>query len=193
MMDTNKRTRPRAGRIARLGTRLADRWSRAAFRWELFARRLGRRRRRAGRAFTRRRTRLTQAASAVRRLRAQNPARTRSKLAVAVVMAAIVGAGVVTPVVVLSEVGEPPTEPRVVSRSSEEPAVAVPVVHGSTASQARDALADAGLMLADVEPTAGVPGVVVDSRPAAGELVAPGSEITLVVGVEPVRLSPSPR
>ena len=108
-------------------------------------------------------------------------------------MAAIVGAGVVAPVVVLSDNGDPPTRPAVANRSSEERVVAVPVVQGSTASQARDALAEVGLTLADVEPAAGVPGIVVDSRPASGESVAPGSEVTLIVGVESARLSPAPR
>lgn len=60
----------------------------------------------------------------------------------------------------------------------------VPDAEGLSAFDARRRLMAAGLSLAEVVPTPGIPGEVVRSVPAAGRHVPPGTPVTLYIGVE---------
>jgi PASTA domain len=63
----------------------------------------------------------------------------------------------------------------------------VPPVSGLTAAQARQVLVRAGLVLDDLVAARAEPGRVVSSVPAQGHPVAPGTAVTLLVGVEQQR------
>lgn len=60
--------------------------------------------------------------------------------------------------------------------------VRIPVLGGRPLAEARSAIEEAGLVVGQIteEPGAGAPGSVVRSAPAAGELVDPGSPVSLV-------------
>jgi PASTA domain len=60
----------------------------------------------------------------------------------------------------------------------------VPPLIGITAAQARRALVGAGLILEDLVPARARPGNVVGSVPSQGRVVAPGTAVTLFVGVD---------
>ena len=61
--------------------------------------------------------------------------------------------------------------------------VLVPRTHGLTVAEARTRLVRAGFELRAAVPAVGLPGRVLRSTPSAGRLAAPGSTVTLVVGV----------
>jgi eukaryotic-like serine/threonine-protein kinase len=67
-------------------------------------------------------------------------------------------------------------------------ATQVPQMAGISAAAARISLARVGLVLSQVVPTLGEPGVVIRSEPPPGALVRPGSAIVLFVGAEHRRL-----
>jgi eukaryotic-like serine/threonine-protein kinase len=60
--------------------------------------------------------------------------------------------------------------------------VAVPELTGMTKAHAQDALADAGLVLGDVQREPGVAGIVISSEPPAGDRVRRGTSVTLIIG-----------
>jgi serine/threonine-protein kinase len=66
--------------------------------------------------------------------------------------------------------------------------VAVPELAGMTISEAQDILAQAGLVVGDVQPQPGEPGIVISSDPPAGDRVRRDTSVTLVVGAS----TPSP-
>jgi serine/threonine protein kinase len=70
-------------------------------------------------------------------------------------------------------------------------AVGIPDVEGLSAKKAERRLAAIGLVVADADPTLGPPGLVVGTDPPTGQLVAPGTTITLLVGATPDRLDGS--
>ena len=65
-------------------------------------------------------------------------------------------------------------------------ALTVPRLVGLPVDQAIRALVDRGLRLEAVRPAEGEPDVVVDSDPAPGSTVEPGTGVTLFVGTQPV-------
>jgi hypothetical protein len=67
--------------------------------------------------------------------------------------------------------------------------IPVPSLAGLSAAQARLRILRAGLVLGEAIPVAGVPGMVVGSQPGFGERVQKGTEIVLLVGASPERLS----
>jgi hypothetical protein len=67
------------------------------------------------------------------------------------------------------------------------PQPTVPVLAGLTAADARRALVEAGLTLEEIVPAEGEPGRVVGSEPGPDQPVAPGTAVTMFVGVEPQR------
>lgn len=70
--------------------------------------------------------------------------------------------------------------------------ILVPDVRGESASDARLALQEAGLVFEGVEAAIGAPGRVLETSPAVGRLVEPDTPVTLIVGVEIERASTSP-
>ena len=66
--------------------------------------------------------------------------------------------------------------------------VTVPPMAGSSVSEARAKLFEAGLEFEAAVPTAGPPGVVVASDPTVGAEVPPGTPVTLFVGTSPDRV-----
>jgi beta-lactam-binding protein with PASTA domain len=66
--------------------------------------------------------------------------------------------------------------------------VAVPELTGKTISEAQDALAQAGLVVGDIQLQPGEPGIVISSDPPAGERMRPNTSVTLIVG----EATPSP-
>jgi beta-lactam-binding protein with PASTA domain len=64
----------------------------------------------------------------------------------------------------------------------------VPPVEGLSAFQAMDAILLAGLRLGEAIPTKGPLGLVVETRPAAGTQVRPGTRVKVWVGVSKERL-----
>jgi serine/threonine-protein kinase len=63
--------------------------------------------------------------------------------------------------------------------------VAVPELAGTTISEAQDALAQAGLVVGDVQLQPGEPGIVISSDPPAGDRVRRDTSVVLVVGAVP--------
>jgi serine/threonine protein kinase len=66
--------------------------------------------------------------------------------------------------------------------------IAMPSVVGMTAFAARERLAQIGLVIAHIEPTLGIPGIVDRTDPEEGAQVAPGEEVTLFVGTSRSRV-----
>jgi PASTA domain len=64
----------------------------------------------------------------------------------------------------------------------------VPELHGLATTEARSVLEAKGLVLANVMPALGQPGIIIRTRPAAGTPVPPDASVTVYVGVEPGRL-----
>jgi PASTA domain len=90
----------------------------------------------------------------------------------------------------LSHLETTSTEPRVTVRTVSPARTSqhsVPPVAGMTAAQARQVLVRAGLVLDDLVAARAEPGRVVGSIPAQGHPVAPGTAVTLLVGVEQQR------
>lgn len=84
----------------------------------------------------------------------------------------------------------PPGEPITLLVSSGPGIVRVPNVVGESPERAQQLLEDAGLTVRPdtgiiTDPDNQVPGSVIDQRPAGGVDVEPGSEVTIIVGVEP--------
>jgi PASTA domain len=100
------------------------------------------------------------------------------------VLAVVLGIG-------LGTLGGPP-EPSVISPSAPvsdaAPRLDVPDVRGMSAPQARSVLERAGLRFQGATAAEGTPGRVLGTRPGVGRSVAPGTAITLIVGVEAERL-----
>lgn len=70
--------------------------------------------------------------------------------------------------------------------------VPVPSLTGLTAAQARLEVLRAGLVLGEAIPVPGVPGIVVGSQPGFGERVPKGTEVVLLIGASPERISTEP-
>jgi hypothetical protein len=77
------------------------------------------------------------------------------------------------------------------SPSAEAPAastgVAVPDVAGLSALEARRRLETRELVVAAAEPAEGPPGIVIGTEPPTGQVVPPGTGVTLLVGATPDR------
>jgi eukaryotic-like serine/threonine-protein kinase len=69
--------------------------------------------------------------------------------------------------------------------SSVQAAIEVPSVVGMKEAEAKQALKDAGLEVAETKDVAGPDGEVVSTSPLAGQLVQPGTAVTLYVGSTP--------
>jgi serine/threonine protein kinase len=71
------------------------------------------------------------------------------------------------------------------SVSASQGTVTVPSLVGLKEADAKKALETAGLKVGDTRQVDGPDGIIVDSSPAAGDLVAPGTPVTLFVGSTP--------
>jgi hypothetical protein len=66
--------------------------------------------------------------------------------------------------------------------------ITVPDVVGLGTLDAREALEEEGLAVAEAVPVSGTPGVVIGTRPGVDAPVEPGTPITLLVGAPPDRV-----
>jgi serine/threonine protein kinase len=108
-------------------------------------------------------------------------------IAVAAVVAASVGFMTLRSPVTEDHGSPPPAS----SPSAETPAastgVAVPDVAGLSALEARRRLETRELVVAAAQPAEGPPGIVIGTEPPTGQVVPPGTGVTLLVGATPDR------
>jgi PASTA domain len=100
------------------------------------------------------------------------------------VLAAVVGIGLGA----LGGSSEPSAISPSAPNSDAAPRLDVPDVRGMSAPQARAVLERSGLRFEQATAAEGTPGRVLGTRPSVGRSVAPGTAVTLIVGVEAERL-----
>jgi hypothetical protein len=115
-----------------------------------------------------------------------------SATAVALILGAVVAGSVWAYVMIPNDdpfVGSSsPAPPRASAATPPPLGVVVPITRGLTVRAAMTTLSARGLSVLKIEPVLGQPGVVMDSRPAAGDRASPGQAVVLFVGVPPERL-----
>jgi beta-lactam-binding protein with PASTA domain len=100
------------------------------------------------------------------------------------VLAALVGIGLGA----LGRTSVPNAESSPTPISETVPRLDVPDVRGMSAPLARAVLEGSGLRFERATAAEGTPGRVLGTRPSVGRPVAPGTAVTLIVGVEAERL-----